>query len=59
MRKNLEKIADKLHMRISRDQEHLARLREGTNEADDLVRTAQALADESRRLVEQLRVTAK
>jgi hypothetical protein len=56
MRKNLEKIAAKLRVGISRDQEHLERLRHGWDRSNQLLEAAQVEADESRTIFEQLRV---
>jgi hypothetical protein len=55
MRKNLKKIAARLHIGISRDQEHLARLRDDWDHTHEMLEAAQAVADESRMLFEQLR----
>ena len=57
MRKNLEKIAAKLRIGISRDQEHLERLRHCWDSSNDMLEAAQIEADESRRIFEELRVT--
>ena len=56
MRKNLEKIAAKLRIGISRDQEHLERLRHCWNNSNEMLEAAQIEADETRRIFEQLRV---
>ena len=56
MRKNLEKIAAKLRVGISRDQEHLGRLRHCWNGSSDMLEAAQIETDETRRIFEQLRV---
>jgi hypothetical protein len=57
MRKNLEKIAAKLHIGISQDQEHLARLRKDWDQTHAVLEAAQGEADETRRLFDQLRIT--
>ena len=57
MRKNLEKIVAKLRVGISRDHEHLERLRHCWNNSNEMLEAAQIEADESRRIFERLRVT--
>jgi hypothetical protein len=56
MRKNLEKITARLHIGIARDEEQLERLRHGWDRTHEILEAAQAEADESRKLLEQLRI---